>query len=118
MRKCPYCQAEANQMKAGLTESGSQRYKCGKCNRRYTPEPKEHGYPNEMRQQAVKLYADGVNYRRIGRILGVDHVTVMLWVKAHSDQLADQPPQPPEVGVVEMDELFTYIGNKKTPPTS
>jgi hypothetical protein len=37
-----------------------------------------HGYPDELRQQAVQLSSDGMNYRRIGRQLGVDHVTVML----------------------------------------
>jgi len=71
-----------------------------------------------MRQQAVKLYSDGMNYRRIGRQLGVDHVTVMLWVKAHADRLPAQPPQPEQVGVIEMDELFTFVGQKKTKSTS
>jgi transposase-like protein len=118
MKKCPYCQVEVHQMKAGRTEAGSQRYRCGVCQRRYTPEPKEHGYPDEMRQQAVKLYSDGMNYRRIGRQLGVDHVTVMLWVKAHADQLPAQPPQPEQAGVIEMDELFTFVGQKKTKSTS
>jgi transposase-like protein len=118
MKKCPYCQAETHQMKAGRTESGSQRYRCGSCQRRYTPEPKAHGYPDTMHQQAVKLYSDGLNYRRIGRVLGVDHVTVMLWVKAHVDQLPELPPQPNDVGVIELDELFTFVGKKKTKSTS
>lgn len=117
MMKCPYCQAEDHQMKAGRTEAGSQRYRCGRCQRRYTPEPKEHGYPNELRQQAIQLYADGMNYRQIGRQVGVDHVTVMLWVKAHADQLPSTPPQPSEVGVIELDELFTFVGTKKTKST-
>jgi formylglycine-generating enzyme required for sulfatase activity len=30
MQKCPYCQAEAHQMKAGRTEAGSQRYRLNK----------------------------------------------------------------------------------------
>ena len=105
-------------MKAGRTEAGSQRYRCGHCQRRYTPEAKEHGYPDAMRQQAIRLYADGLNYRRIGRVLGVDHVTVMLWVKAHSDQLPSATPTPADVGVVELDELFSFIGTKKSGSTS
>jgi transposase-like protein len=87
------------------------------CGRRYTPEPKTHGYPDEMRHQAVKLYIEGTNYRRIGRILGVDHVTVMHWVSAHADQLPDAP-QPKQVVMAEQDELFTFIGKKKTKSTS
>jgi transposase len=114
MKSCPYCQANDHQMKAGRTAAGSQRYRCGRCQRRYTPEVKEHGYPDGMRQQAVRLYSDGLNYRRIGRILGVDHVSVMLWVKAHAELLPTQTPVPQDVGVVELDELFSFIGAKKS----
>ena len=117
MKPCPYCHANDHQMKAGRTAAGSQRYRCGRCQRRYTPDAKEHGYPGEMRQQAVRLYSDGLNYRRIGRILGVDHVTVMLWVKAHCDQLPTRRPRPTTVGVVELDELYTFIGTKKSGST-
>lgn len=114
MNQCPHCQAKDRQVKGGRTPSGSQRLKCGYCQRRYTPEPKEQGYPDTMRQQAVKLYVDGLNYRRIGRVLGVDHKTVMLWVRAHADQLPARPPLPEQVEVIEEDELYTFIGKKKT----
>jgi transposase-like protein len=117
MNRCPYCQSTEQQVKSGKTRAGSQRWKCQVCGRRYTPEPKEQGYPEAMRQQAVKLYIDGVNYRRIGRILEVDHVTVMHWVRAHSDQLPDAP-QPKQVVMAEQDELFTFVGKKKTKSTS
>jgi len=69
-------------------------------------------YSDEMRLQAVKLYADGMNYRRIGRQLGVDHKTVINWVKAYTDQLPDAP-QPEQVDWAELDELFTFVGAKK-----
>lgn len=106
-------------MKAGRTEAGSQRYRCGACQRRYTPEPKEHGYPDNMRQEAVKLAADGVSFRRIARHRGVDHVTVMLWVKAHVDRLPPAPlPTETPLHIVEMDELYTFVGQKKTASTS
>ena len=62
------------------------------------------------------MYSDGLNYRRIGRLLGIDHVTVMLWVKAHAAQLP-VAPLPDEVGVVELDELFSFIEHKKTSST-
>ena len=116
MNTCPYCQASSRQVKAGKQPSGSQRWKCQRCQRRYTPEPKEQGYPAEVRQQAVKLYVDGLNYRRIGRILGVDHKSVMNWVKAHADQLPPAPV-PKQVENAELDELFTFVGKKKTTST-
>ena len=116
MNTCPYCQASNRQIKSGKQESGSQRYKCQACGRRYTPEPSEQGYPAALRQQAVKLYLDGLNYRRIGRLLGVDHVSVMNWVKAHADQLPPAP-RPEQVENAELDELFTFVGKKKTKST-
>jgi transposase-like protein len=71
-----------------------------------------------LRQQAVQLYSDGLNFRRIARHLGVSHQSVINWVNAYSAQLPVQPPRPDEVGVVELDEVFTFVGKKKTPPSS
>ncbi len=118
MKECPYCQATDRQVKAGRTEVGSQRYKCQQCGRRYTPQPKEHGYPDSLRQQAVRLYVDGMNFRRIGRQLGVHHQSVINWINAYVAQLPDTSPLPAEVTVVEQDELFTFIQQKKTKSTS
>jgi transposase-like protein len=72
------------------------------------------GYDEQTRQQAVKLYSDGLNFRRIARHLGVSHQSVINWVNAYTAQLPNQPPQPEAVGVVELDELFSFIGKKKT----
>lgn len=87
------------------------------CGCKYTPEPKRHGYPEAVRQQAVQMYLDGMNLRRIGRHLGVHHRTVSLWVQAHAASLPEAP-LPKEVKAAEMDELFTFIGSKKTASTS
>jgi transposase-like protein len=116
MNSCPNCHATTRQVKDGSNGSGSQRWKCQPCGRKYTPEPKEQGYPVALRQQAVKLYLEGVNYRRIGRLLEVDHKTIMHWVKAYSDQLPPAP-LPTDVNNAELDELFTFIGRKKTSST-
>jgi len=87
-----------------------------RCGSKYTPEPKQHGYPDDMRKQAVQLYVDGMNLRRIGRHLGIHHRTVSLWVEASAASLPELPV-PKEVKTAEMDELFTFIGNKKTGST-
>jgi len=111
MNECPYCKATQNQIKAGKNKSGSQKYLCKVCQRRYTPEPSQL-YSEEMRLQAVKFYADGMNYRRIARHLAVDHKTVINWVNAYTAQLLEAP-MPEDVNNAELDELFTYIGSKK-----
>lgn len=117
MKRCPNCQETTRQNKAGKTDAGSQRYRCMHCNRKYTPEPKPQGYPAKLRKQAAEMYVDGGNLRKVARHLKVHHRTVSLWVAEHAAALPDAPV-PQEVKAAEMDELFTFIGNKKTGSTS
>ena len=70
-----------------------------------------------LRERAVEMYVDGGNYRRIARHLKVNHQTVANWVIEHAEALPEAPV-PEEVHEAEMDELFTFIGSKKTKSTS
>jgi len=83
------------------------------CHRKYTPEPKKHGYPDSLRKQAIEMYVDGGNLRRIARHLKVAPQTIANWVNELADALPNAP-LPEEVKEAEMDELFTFIGDKKT----
>jgi transposase-like protein len=118
MSRCTYCHSTKQQIKSGLNASGSQRFRCRSCDRIYTPEPSPNGYPDEVRLQAVKLYLEGMNLRRIGRILSVNHQSVTNWVNAYHASLpeARAPVSKPET--LEMDELFTFVGSKKRKPMS
>lgn len=86
------------------------------CNRKYTPEPKPQGYPESLRKKAAEMYVDGGNLRRIARHLKIAPRTVALWM---TDVAAALPnaPMPEEVKEAEMDEIFTFIGDKKTEST-
>jgi transposase-like protein len=117
MEKCPYCQASEQQVKNGRNPSGSQRYKCRVCGRIYTLEPTPAAYDQATRAQAVRLYLEGMNLRRIARILGVNHQSVANWVNAHALRLPNAPV-PERVDTAELDELFTFVEQKKTAPTS
>jgi len=115
MIPCPHCQRTKQQVKAGFNESGSQRYLCQVCQRKYTPVPKRRGYDAAT---PLRLYADGMNLRRIARTLRISHPTVAHWVNVHAAQLPDSPPQPAAPLVVnELDELFTFVGSKKVRST-
>jgi transposase-like protein len=81
-------------------------------------EPKAQGYPPEVRRQALRMYVDGGNLRRIGRALGVVHQTVANWVTAASDALPDAPPVPDRVATAELDELYTFVTDNQTVPTA
>jgi hypothetical protein len=63
------------------------------------------------------MYLDGAGLRRTGRQLGVHHQSVANWTKDQAEQLPEAP-LPAEVKTAEFDEIFTYIGDKKTESTS
>ena len=117
--RCAHCESE-QVVKDGKNGSGSQRYKCKACGRHgrhFTPEPNAIGYGLDVRQQAVEMYVDGQNYRRTRRNLRVNHQSVANWVKAAAQKALDAPvPRPGIAGdtVEEVDELFTFVANKKT----
>ena len=84
----------------------------------YTPEPLPLGYADDVKSEAVRLYLEGTNFRRIGRILSVNHQSVVNWINAYHASLptARQPVAAPQT--LEMDELFTFVGSKKRRRTS
>ena len=60
----------------------------------------------------MQLYLEGLGFRSIGRILGVSHVSVQKWIKKFGQELEELKSEN-EISVVELDEMHTYIGNKK-----
>ena len=111
--RCPRCQSREKQSKAGFNRSGSQKYRCGECYTVYTPEPKPNGYPAETRMLAIRMYVEGSSYGSIGRILQVNPQSVANWVSQYTAKLPSAP-MPNKVKKAELDELYTFIGKKKT----
>lgn len=59
------------------------------------------------------MYVDGGNLRRIARHLKTAPQTVAYWVTDLAEALPNAPI-PAEIKEAEMDEIFTFIGDKKT----
>ena len=119
MHQCPHCQRTEQQVKNGKTVAGSQVYKCKACQRKYVPTPQPVGHSQAIRQQAIRLVLDGHSQRQAARHLGVAPQSVANWLKAYTDSLPEALPRPEmPVAVAEQDELFTFIGAKKTRFTS
>jgi hypothetical protein len=79
------------------------------------------GYSAEMREQAVKMVVNGAIFRRTGRSLKVNHQSMVNWFNAATATLKAQAAPRPTVGesdTVELDELYTFVGTKKTRSTS
>ena len=109
--KCSRCKS-TEKTKDGKIK-GVQRYKCKSCGYRYTVELKSTAKPMTMKRQALELYLEGLGFRSIGRFLKVSHVSVYKWIKSFGEHLEDIKSDD-KIEVVEMDEIHTYIGQKKT----
>ncbi len=55
----------------------------------------------------------GLGFRSMGRILKISHVTVYYWVRDWGDKVGP-PSRDGPVEIVELDEMHSYVGNKKT----
>ena len=111
--KCERCKNEKEQIKAGKTKAGSQKYKCKVCGKVYTPKPKERNYSEEIKRQAIKLYMEGNSGRAVGRILGISKNTCLYWIKKYAKKIEEKNASNERVKVIEMDELYTYTERKK-----
>ena len=109
MTTCPSCNME------GCTKDGivneKQRYKCKSCGYRHTV--KHLGKSPDIKRQALQLYLEGLGFRSIGRFLNCSHVAVYNWIRAHGESI-EPLRSDKDIEVVELDEMHTYIGSKKT----
>ncbi len=113
-QECQRCHSAERQIKTGRNHSGTQRFMCRGCGKTYTPEAKRQGYSQEVREKAVRMYVEGNNFRRIGRLLNVNHQSVVNWVNAYHEKIKDTAAVPPQTPIIEMDELWSFVGEKKT----
>ena len=109
MVNCPKCQSKAC-VKDGIVQ-GRQRYRCKDCDYRHTV--KERGLGADKKRQALELYLEGLGFRSIGRFLRCSHVAVYNWIKSYGAAI-EGIRSDAGVKVVEMDEMHTYVGSKKT----
>ena len=115
---CPSCQQDQYVIKSGLNHTKSQRYRCQSCRRYFTLAPKPHGYALTLRKHALQLYLEGTSFRAIGRLLGLHHQTVSNWITEAATALPTQVTDATPTQTIELDELYTYVQQKKTKSTS
>src|SRR3954465_13435739 len=93
--------------------AGHQRYRCKTCGRSFTATP-PRGKPPAMKALAVLLYGLGnVSQGMIAKLLGVSHVAVYKWVRA-AGEAAPAPSTSPQDNIVQIDEMWHFVGGKKT----
>lgn len=109
--ECSKCKS-IDRIKNGIVQ-GVQRYKCKACGYNYTVAFRRGTKPADQKRLALLMYLEGLGFRSIGRILNVHNTTVYRWIRNFGEQVEvirnDKP-----VKIMELDELHTYIGHKKT----
>ena len=66
-----------------------------------------------MKKAALHLYLEGLGFRLIGRFLGVSNVSVLQWIRIFGKAIHDLHSGSREIEMVEVDEMYSYIGSKK-----
>jgi transposase-like protein len=107
---CPRCKSMKH-CKAGFV-GGRQRHKCKECGYYYTVDRKSDVKTSETKRLALDMYLEGLGFRAIGRILKISYRTVYVWVREWGSKVS-LPRKDVSISIVELDEMHTYVGQKK-----
>ena len=113
--ECTRCQS-LDIVKNGHTKQGKQKFHCHTCGAFGTLNPTIK-YPPERKEEILRAYQERSSLRGVARTFGVSRQTVSTWLKQKADSL---PPlehtlvesEPDDV--LELDELWSFVGQKKT----
>ena len=111
-KKCPKCSFEGS-VKRGFVR-GLQRYQCKKCGYLYTVMKLGKSIERSLVIRSLQFYLEGMGFRAIERMVGVSHVSVINWVKKYGKDLSFLRAEDQRCKEVEVDELHSYVGDKKT----
>ncbi|MBC6480315.1 MAG: IS1 family transposase [Hormoscilla sp. GM7CHS1pb] len=109
--KCPRCGSE-NINKNGHRR-GKQNLICKDCRRQFLEHYYPRGYSEDVKKNCLTMYVNGNGFRGIERITGVSHNTQIDWVKQAAKELPSIPENYDIPEVAEIDELHTYVNEKK-----
>jgi len=112
INQCPKCSSK-EWIKRGKVR-GHQRYQCKECRYLYTVLKLGKSFERSYVIRSLQLYLEGLGFRSIERIMGISHVTVINWVKKYGKELSFLRKQDSVSKEVEVDELHSYVGDKKT----
>ncbi len=109
--KCPRCQS-THTRKNGHRR-GKQNYQCTECGRQFVEFYSTQGYSTEIKKHCLMLYVNGNGFRAIERTTGVNHNTVIRWVRKTAYPLPNAPEVSEIPEIAEIDQLQTFVGKKK-----
>ena len=87
--KCPTC--KSTQIRKNGHRHNKQSYICKSCKRQFIESYATKGYSDTVKEQCLKLYANGMGFRAIERETGVNHNTIINWVRQATTVSIDTP---------------------------
>ena len=111
---CPRCESPGLE-KNGRSKNGKQKYHCQDCDAYGTLNPGV-AYSPERKAEILKAYQERSSLRGLERTFGVARQTVAKWLRQEDAQLPMLPPLDTAQAddVLELDELWSFVGSKKT----
>lgn len=92
MKRCIYCGSQ--HLNKNGQRRGKQCYLCRSCGRQFLESYQLKGYHPAIREQCLNLHLSGMGYREIERATGVNHNTVINWVRhSHHQKNSIENPQ-------------------------
>jgi hypothetical protein len=69
------------------------------------------GYTQAVKALCVTMALNGMGFRAIERVTGLNHNSVIHWVRQAAAAMPDENDEIPETA--QLDELETFVGQKK-----
>jgi hypothetical protein len=67
----------------------------------------------KLNEKCLEMYVNGMGFRAIERVTGVNHNTVINWLKQVATLLPDAPDYQEIPEIAQVDELQTFVAQKK-----
>lgn len=107
MSQCPKCTSQ-DSVKAGVIKE-KQRFKCLDCGYHYTVNKLGKTIDPYFVVKALQLHLEGLSYREIERILGLNNVTVANWVKHFGVKKPFRYNYKPKYKILSSSQLSQYF---------
>jgi len=109
---CPSC-ASRHVKKNGTTANRKQKYRCLDCRRQFITSYTYQGCIKFVRDLVVPMTLNSSGIRDISRVLRVSTNTVLKTLRERAAMILE-PRLPARIKNLEVDELWSFIGNKST----
>ena len=111
--QCGKCQGNRN-VKNGLRK-GKQCWICRDCGTQFTG---DQSFIDNEKRVALTLAAFGQSTRKIGRLLGYSHVTILNWIREFERKRESRDPLADEKAFLDIGEMCAFLSTRNRKSTN